>query len=95
MELYSEEEVEAVVEGYSELDSVRYKPFIQVRLLDLERVLPRLSLPYRQAILLCGMVGLTTRTAGRLVGVSAKTMHKRYRRALREILRQLNTGGRR
>ena len=93
--MYSEEEVEAVVEGYLELNEIRHKSFIQVRLLDLERVLPRLSLPYRQAILLCGMVGLTTRTAGRLLGVSNVAMHKRYKRALREILRQLNTGGRR
>ena len=93
--MYSEEEVEAIVEGYSELTELRFKSFIQVRLLDLERVLRRLSVPYRQAILLCGMVGLTTRSAGKLVGVSAVTMNKRYKRALQEILRQLNTGGRR
>ena len=93
--MYSDDEVEALVEGYDELRGKRHRVFILVRLLDLELALRRLSLPHRQAVLLCGMVGLTTRSAGKLVGVSATTMHKRYRRGLREIVNILNTGRKR
>lgn len=92
--MYSEEEVEAVVEGYDELTGLRHKSFIQVRLLDVELAMRKLSMPHRQAVMLCGLMGFTTRAAGGIMGVSSTTMHKRYRRGLRELVQILNGGKR-
>lgn len=89
---YDLDEVTVLVEEYAELTFKRHKSAILVRLIDLERVLKRLSRPHYTAVLLCGMVGLTTRTAGTLVGVSKDTMHRRYQRGLREIVTYLNGG---
>lgn len=87
---YSLEEVVVLVEEYVELSDRRYKPWLMVRLLDLERNLPRLSRPYMEAVFLCGMAGLTTRTAGKLVGVSHTTMQTRYWRGVRQLLMKMN-----
>lgn len=88
--VYTLEEVTVIVEEYAELRYKKHRPFILVRLMDLERVLRRLSPKHRAAVLLCGMVGLTTRTAGVLAGVSKDTMHRRYQRGLGEIVMHLN-----
>lgn len=89
---YSLEEVTVLVEEYAELRDKRHKTSILIRLVDIQRAFRRLSKPYREAVLLCGMVGLTTRTAGVLAGVSKDTMNRRYHRGLREIVTILNGG---
>ena len=53
---YREEEVEVLVEDYDELLSSRHKAWIQVRLLDVEQTLKRLSPPHREAVFLVGFV---------------------------------------
>jgi hypothetical protein len=47
---YTPDEVEALVEGYAEFQNYRYKPFLMVRLLDLERGLRYTSRPHALAI---------------------------------------------
>ena len=89
---YTIDEVTALVEGYSELTSLRYKPVIQVRLMDMDKQLKRLSRPYLEAVLLVGMVGIAERTAGRLVGASQHTMSRRYRRGILELVKYMNGG---
>jgi DNA-directed RNA polymerase specialized sigma24 family protein len=89
---YTIDEVTAVVEGYAELTSLRYKPVIHVRLMDLEKHLKRLSRPYLEAVMLVGMNGIAERTAGRLVGASQPTMSRRYRRGIVELVKYMNGG---
>jgi DNA-directed RNA polymerase specialized sigma24 family protein len=89
---YSAEEIEAVVENYDELQYLRYKSWVQVRLMDIDMALRSLRPKHYEAVLLCGMFGLTVRTAGILVGVSKDTMHRRYVRGLGDLARFLNGG---
>lgn len=89
---YSEDEVTVLIEEWGELYYKRHRPHLLIRYADLSRAQRRLSRPYREAILLCGMAGLSTRAAGKLVGVSHDTMWRRYRRGLRELTSYLNGG---
>lgn len=89
---YTEDEVEAIVDGYAELTGYRQKPYLQVRLLDVERGLRRTSLVYAQAMFLVGMLGLSLREAGKVLGVSKDTVYRRYSRGIQELTRKLNGG---
>ena len=89
---YTEDEVRELVEGYEELRTLRYKAWIHVRLIDLDRVLRYLPRVYREAIVLHGMVGLTTRAVGELVGASHTAVRKRYIRGLQQLVTRLNGG---
>lgn len=87
---YSEEEIEALVEGYEELVYKKDKPAIFVRILDLERALRSLNSRERGAVVLVGIVGLTNEAAGRLLEVSETAVRKRYRAGLESIYDFLN-----
>jgi DNA-directed RNA polymerase specialized sigma24 family protein len=89
---YSDEEIKVLVEEYQELNGLRSKSFFRVRLMDIDDAITHLRLKERQAIFLCGIVGLTERTAGALLGVSHVAMHKRYRSGLVSLARYLNGG---
>ena len=89
---YSPEEIETLVEEYEELNDLRSKSWIQVRLIDLDRAFVRLPRVYKEAILLCGFVGLTTRSAGKVLGISHEAVRKRYIRGLDNLARLLNGG---
>lgn len=95
MKNYSNSEIKWLVEEYEELkhlkgtDSDRRILFL-VKMADLESALSRLSKPEYEAVLLCGMVGLSTRSAGALAGASHVTMNKRYKRGLESLARYLN-----
>ena len=89
---YREEEVEVLVEDYDELLSSRHKAWIQVRLLDVEQTLKRLSPPHREAVFLVGFVGLSLRQAGEVAGTSKDTINRRYQRGIQEIVGYLNGG---
>lgn len=95
MKNYSNREIKWLVEDWEELREIRGtdsdgRVLLLVKMADVSRCLPRLSRPYREALLLCGMYGISTRTAGELVGVSAVTMNKRYKRGLESLSRYLN-----
>lgn len=89
---YSDEELSTLVEEYEELDSLRSRAFFQVRLMDIDQALKSLPPREYEAVLLCGPIGLTVRTAGALLGVSAQTMSNRYRTGLEKMARYLNGG---
>lgn len=88
---YEPDEVQVLVDEYQEL---RYssRPFVRVRLMDLERALPQLSTPLYQAVLLHGMLGLSIRAAGRAVGVDGATILRRYRSGLEQLRHAMNGG---
>lgn len=89
---YSEEEILVLVNDYDELSYLRSKSWVQVRLMDIDRAFKALRPKEREAVLLCGMVGLTVRSAGKLVGVDFTTMFRRYVRGLDYLARYLNGG---
>jgi DNA-directed RNA polymerase specialized sigma24 family protein len=94
---YSNAEIRELVEGYEELRELRSTSssrgiLILVKLADLGKAVKRLSPREYEAIVLCGMIGLTMRTSGKLLGVSAQTMSNRYNHGLSSLARYLNGG---
>ena len=92
---YRASEVRHLIEDYEELRELRdVRPGYPLRtllsLVDIDKALMTLNLKERQAVLLCGQVGLTTRTAGVLVGASAMAMSRRYRSGLENLATYLN-----
>jgi DNA-directed RNA polymerase specialized sigma24 family protein len=86
-----------LVEEYEELRENKdtgshYQLLMLVKLADLDRAIHHLRQKEFEAILLCGMLSLTMRTAGSLLGVSAQTMSNRYNRGLVSLARYLNGG---
>jgi len=86
---YSAEEVEAVAEGYEELDRVD-KAWIQVRIIDLRRAFDTLKPERQQAVLLVGLLGYSTRQAASYLQVSHTTVANRYKAGLGAIQAYLN-----
>lgn len=87
---YSVDEIEALVEGYEEMYAYRHKLKWLVRYCDLDLALRRMPPKEYQAVLLIGLIGHTTRDAGRAMGVSHETMWKRYKRGLEWLAQYLN-----
>jgi DNA-directed RNA polymerase specialized sigma24 family protein len=87
---YSEAELEAVVEGYEELREHPNKGWIHVRLIDLSRAYHILAPEQRQAVLLCGIHGYSTRQAGKLLELSHSTVARRYAAGLDAMKSYLN-----
>lgn len=92
---YRESEVRGYIEEYeSHRDKRDTKPGAPLRtllcLVDVDRCVARLSLKERQAVLLVGKAGLTTRTAGALLGVTSMTMSRRYRTGMERLVTYLN-----
>lgn len=88
---YDLDEVTTLVEEFLELNGSS-RAFIRVRLMDLDRSVPRLTLPLRQAVVLHGMYGLSIREVGRLAGVEGSTILRRYRNGLEQLLHTMNGG---
>ena len=89
---YDEDEVRVLVEEYEELMDSRSRAFVHVRLMDLEQAMRRLPLKLRQAVYLHGQLGMSTRSAGLLIGVSKDTIWRRYNHGLAHLLKTLNGG---
>jgi DNA-directed RNA polymerase specialized sigma24 family protein len=87
---YSSEEVEAVAEGYEELLEARYKPWVHIRLIDFRRAFAQLKPERQQAVLLCGLLGYSTRQAAPILQVSHTTVANRYKAGLDAIKSYLN-----
>lgn len=87
---YTEEEIEALIEGYAELMYKKHRPSILVRLADIDRALRRLNQRERAAVVLTGIIGLTNEAAGQLLSISEAAVRKRYRRALEAMYVFLN-----
>lgn len=89
---YSEEELTVLIEDYEELGDSRSKAWIQVRLMDIDRAVAHLPPKLKVAVLLCGIMGLTVRTAGKLVDVPTTTMYRRYVNGMSYLASYLNGG---
>jgi DNA-directed RNA polymerase specialized sigma24 family protein len=94
---YSDGEIRVLVEEYEELresrdTGSRRQLLMLVKLADVDNALRFVGRKEYEAILLCGMLSLTMRTAGNLLGVSAQTMSNRYNRGLKSLARYLNGG---
>lgn len=89
---YTLDEVEALVGGYSELEPVRHKLKWLVRLCDIDTAIRNMPPKEYQAVLLVGLIGVDTRTAGEALGVSHSTVWRRYQRGLDWIVSYLNGG---
>ena len=93
---YKASEVQMLVEEYEELRELkgteRSKLRYLVSLADLDKSLRRMPPKEYQAVLLCGLLSLATRTAGMLLGVSGETMRKRYLRGIEWLHNDLNGG---
>lgn len=87
---YTAEEVEALVELKAELDPAAMKLAWLVRLWDLDTAIRRMPPKEYQAVLLIGLVGIDTRTAGNALGVSHMTVWRRYQRGIEWIVNYLN-----
>lgn len=96
--MYTRDEVQAVVELYTELITVpparRLKPFLETRIIDLQLAFKRLPPTIKAAVLACGVVGLTTRETSRALGVSHDTAWRRYEHGLDLLTDILNNGRR-
>ena len=95
---YTEEEIEALLEGYPELIYQKHRPSILVRLADIERALARLGRNQRErderkALVLTRVVGLTNEDAAALLEVSRTAVNKRARSGLERIYDLLNPEG--
>lgn len=88
---YTQDEVETLVEEWAALRESR-RPFIRVRLMDLERSIPRLTLPLRQAVVLHGQLGYSQRVVADLVGCSQPTVRRRYTNGLEQLMTLMNGG---
>lgn len=87
---YSLEEIDALAEGYEELREVENKAWVLVRLVDMWRAYDALKREHQEAILLVGMLGLSTRAAAPLLDVSHSTVARRYGQGLSAMKHYLN-----
>lgn len=93
---YSYGEIRSIVEEYETLRELkgteRWRLHYLVILADIDKAIGRLNPKEYQAILLCGLLCIADRTAGKLLGVSGETMRKRYLRGLEQLHNDLNGG---
>lgn len=87
---YTTEEVEALIELKAELDPTAMKLAWLVRLWDLDTAIRRMPPKEYQAMLLIGLIGIDTRTAGTALGTSNVTVWRRYQRGIEWIVNYLN-----
>ena len=88
---YTLDEVSTLVEEWATLRESR-RSFIVVRLMDLERNIPRLTPPLRQAVVLHGQLGYSARVVGEQVGASHQTVLRRYTNGLEQLMTLMNGG---
>jgi len=83
-----------LVEEYEELrclkSTERYALLLLCQLIDVERAISRLGPKEYQAVLLCGLLGVSDQAAGQALGVHQTTMTRRYMRALALLAADLN-----
>ena len=89
---YSDEEIKVLVEEYEELDSLRSKSWIQVRLMDIDQAITHLPPAEKLAVLLNGKRGMLYSSAAKLAEVDTSTMFRRYWRGLLYLASYLNGG---
>lgn len=89
---YSLDELLVLLYEYEELREIDNKAWITVRLIDLWRAYSKLDKERKEAILLMGLFGYSSRTSGFLLGLSHVTLTKRFIAGLHQMQRTLNGG---
>lgn len=89
---YTEDELTALAEGREELRELKKKSWVHVRLIDMQQAYDQLPYEQREAVLLCGYLGLSSRVASPIAGVSHATVAKRYASGLKAMAAILNGG---
>jgi DNA-directed RNA polymerase specialized sigma24 family protein len=89
---YDEDEVRVLVEEYEKLMGGRSRSFIHVRLMDLDKALPKLLPKERQAIYLHGQMGMSVRSAGQVVGMAPTSLFRRYNEGIAHLVKIMNGG---
>lgn len=89
---YSLDELLVLLYEYEELREIENKAWITVRLIDLWRAYATLDHERKEAILLMGLFGYSSRTSASLLGLSHVTLTKRFIAGLHQMLRALNGG---
>jgi DNA-directed RNA polymerase specialized sigma24 family protein len=89
---YSVAEIKVLVDEYEELDGLRSKAWIQVRLLDVEQAYAALPPAEKEAVLLFGFLNLPLVEVSAIMDEDQKTMWDRYARGLRYLASYLNGG---
>ena len=87
---YSETEVRALVSHYLVLSHYRHRPWIMVRLLDLELAVAHLDDVERGVTVLHGVLGLSQRAVADLLDVSQSTLGRAYPGAMPLLLERMN-----
>lgn len=92
---YSLDEVRELVENYEQVKwLVGVEPGMPlhwlVRFIDLKTAVHRLGPKEYQAVLLCGLIGISSEAAGKALGVSHQTAWTRYTRGLEMLVTILN-----
>lgn len=92
---YGPAEVRQLIEKYEELKNLRgTTPGLPLHylcvLVDVDRAVACLTPHEYQAVLLVGLIGLSSSAAGELFGVSQPTMWRRYERGLEMLVTALN-----
>lgn len=89
---YSAKEVKGILDNYVEFATKRHRPYIAVRLADLQRAMHQIPYPLREAAFLLGVAQMPLREAAELSNVSHTRIGDRYRYAIDELLIRLNGG---
>ena len=92
---YTLNEVRYIVENYERDNHRRKFDLLHAKLMDIDRALRLLRTLQPKAyaaVLLIGLAGVDSRTAGVLIGVHHSTMLRRYEHALNTMTNYLNAG---
>ena len=81
----------SLVRAYQELLPLKERrPYLWVRLIDIDRALATLPPTERLAVLLFGQAGLTLSASSRLAGWAPSTLYDRYWRGINRMTEFLN-----
>lgn len=89
---YNSEELECVVREYVELDTYRHKDFVQIRMMDVSKLMKHMPMPIRMAVFYHGVANLSLEDTGEIMGVSKQSAWKRFHNGLRWLEGALNGG---
>ncbi len=91
---YSQSEIRWLLEDYEELsgkaDTAGGRLLLLLKLADLHGAVRKLSPTEQEAVVLCGILGLTMASAGQYAGKPTRTMHNHYTRAIQNLQKHLN-----
>jgi DNA-directed RNA polymerase specialized sigma24 family protein len=88
--LYSDEEVQVLVEEYLEVSPRRYLGLWKHRLIDIDRCLPKVPKVLRETLFLVGLAGLSFNQAAEYLEVDSTTVIRRYYNGITWLTASMN-----